>query len=431
MFLNIGRGRSLWGLVFVGLMMLPAPTFGIFALVPAERVREIPVTRLLTNLDRNAAGLSPAERARAVGRVHLLASLRSTTNLPVYATKPYLVAEGRIDDCTALDGWLEVARFGPFAPPVMPSASARCEERVTSLEPRPEVPRSASPERPDPDAHLAAALSAYTQAKQLDPSNLRTRVALAFVYDRHDLRVPALEELRFVAGEGLRRIPPPASGQSALADWETHVVVSEGAQHLAQLASSQADTQLARAVRVRLDAVPPTITVTPIFVPLSASVTFEAAIDRQSTVVFDFSGQGLPIQAGWLTPRAAWLVWDPQGRGEISGGFQLFGSVTWMAFWDNGFRALGTLDDDGDGRLTGDELKGLALWHDVNTNGRSERGEVVPLSAHGIVALHYAHVRLGEDAWMSVRGVTLVDGSSRPLYDWIVRAAAPLRSDSF
>ncbi|MFN9161368.1 MAG: hypothetical protein ACK6DM_01465 [Alphaproteobacteria bacterium] len=49
------------------LFVSPAPA--MFAMVPAERVDEVPVERLLANLERNAQKLSEAERWRADGRV--------------------------------------------------------------------------------------------------------------------------------------------------------------------------------------------------------------------------------------------------------------------------------------------------------------------------------------------------------------------------
>ena len=45
----------------------------------------------------------------------------------------------------------------------------------------------------------------------------------------------------------------------------------------------------------------------------------------------------------------------------------MFGSVTWWLFFSDGYRALDTLDDNRDGRLTGSELSGIAVWFDRNT----------------------------------------------------------------
>ena len=50
-------------------------------------------------------------------------------------------------------------------------------------------------------------------------------------------------------------------------------------------------------------------------------------------------------------------------------GLQLFGSVTWWLFWEDGYAPLAALDDNHDGRLEGAELKGIAIWFDRNGNG--------------------------------------------------------------
>ena len=174
-------------------------------------------------------------------------------------------------------------------------------------------------------------------------------------------------------------------------------------------------------LKARLDAAPPAIYVTPIVVPLTANTSFQNLIDLQSPVSFDYSGQGLKLKAGWLKPGAAWLVWDPKEQQKITSGFQLFGSVTWVSSWDNGYLALGSLDDDGDGRIAGEELAGLALWQDLNQNGVSDAGEVRPVRDFDVVSLNYDHARVTKDFWESSAGVTFGSGETRPTYDWQIR----------
>lgn len=120
--------------------------------------------------------------------------------------------------------------------------------------------------------------------------------------------------------------------------------------------------------------------------------------DTQSWVIWKASGTH-PL-----------LVYDPEGRGAIKDGSQLFGNYTFRGtdkapadktaherLWDNGYQALASLDRNGDGFLTDsilsmlfperNELRGLALWFDVNRNGVSEPGEVRPLSSIGVTKL--------------------------------------------
>ena len=79
-----------------------------------------------------------------------------------------------------------------------------------------------------------------------------------------------------------------------------------------------------------------------------------------------------------------------------------------------------SLDDNGDGKLTGRELSGLAIWHDRNTNGVADPGEVRPVTSWGIVALSCARILSEDDpttaAW-SPGGVTFADGRTRATCD--------------
>jgi hypothetical protein len=95
----------------------------------------------------------------------------------------------------------------------------------------------------------------------------------------------------------------------------------------------------------------------------------------------------------------------------------MFGNVTFWCFWENGYAALRSLDDNGDGQLTAKELNHLALWHDVDGNGRVDPGEVQPLTAYGIVAIscrYESDVADGEPFLFSPTGVTFADGETRP-----------------
>ena len=159
--------------------------------------------------------------------------------------------------------------------------------------------------------------------------------------------------------------------------------------------------------------------VTPILIPLDNS-PFEKLVDARATVAFDLDGSGLQRQWGWITPHAAWLVYDATATGKITSGLQMFGSVTFLIFWRDGYQALGALDDNNDGVLRGNELRGLALWRDVNGNGISDPGEVRPVGDYGIQSLDCGSEWVGPDLRRSANGVRFEDGSIRPSYDWLV-----------
>jgi len=164
----------------------------------------------------------------------------------------------------------------------------------------------------------------------------------------------------------------------------------------------------------------PRVAITPLIFPISRSCPFSDLVSSHS-VLFDMNGDGIKERWQWVTPKACFLVWDGGRTGQVNSGLQLFGSVTWWMFWRNGYEALAGLDDDGDGWLEGKELDGISVWHDKNTNGVSEQGEVLPLSHFGIVRISVkATNRVGE-LLFNPRGIQLSDGTFLPTYDWVSR----------
>jgi hypothetical protein len=159
--------------------------------------------------------------------------------------------------------------------------------------------------------------------------------------------------------------------------------------------------------------------ITPILISLQAGSGLDELVDTNAQVAFDLDGTGLPTKWGWITPKAAWLVYDPEGSGRITSGLQMFGNVTFWIFWRNGYEALGALDDNGDGVLSGVELEGLALWNDRNGNGASDPGEVIPIQAFGITSISCGSQRHACGFEWNPAGVQLGDGTTRASYDWI------------
>jgi hypothetical protein len=159
--------------------------------------------------------------------------------------------------------------------------------------------------------------------------------------------------------------------------------------------------------------------ITPILVPVGAETGLEELVNADAEVTFDLDGSGLPRQWGWITPKAAWLVFDADGQGQITSALQMFGNVTFWIFWRDGYEALRSLDDDEDGSLRGAELRRIALWHDRNDNGVSEPGEVRPVAEWGITAISCASESHSAGITWCPRGVTFANGETRPTYDWI------------
>ena len=96
--------------------------------------------------------------------------------------------------------------------------------------------------------------------------------------------------------------------------------------------------------------------------------------------------------------------------------------MSWRLFFETGYEALAALDDNGDGKLADEELKGLAVWFDRDGNGVSDPGEVVAVEKLGIVGLSCRQDGESEGCPMSSRGMELADGRVLPTYDWIAEA---------
>ncbi len=83
------------------------------------------------------------------------------------------------------------------------------------------------------------------------------------------------------------------------------------------------------------------------------------------------------------------LVYDPENTKSITSPKQLFGDNTFGKKWENGYKALASLDKNKDNKISNKELKGLALWFDENQDGISQKAEIKTLKEVNIKALYY------------------------------------------
>jgi len=137
------------------------------------------------------------------------------------------------------------------------------------------------------------------------------------------------------------------------------------------------------------------------------------------------------------------LVWDPEHRGIIRHASQLFGHWTFGGQrvaaldatgagtigrrWRDGYEALSTLDQNGDGEVSGPELAELGLWFDANRDGVSQPGEVKTLVETGVSRLFYTpdrtddrgHIFASRGFERVVEGRPQIGGS----VDWFVERA--------
>lgn len=397
------RARVLALSVWAG---LTASALAIPYVPPPQPIYEAPIDRALENVAA-MEGLEPAHREQLLGRLNLLAYARNDGDFAYLREDNRFNEAGGVACSQAPRGMPEPVVGGPVFGP-----DERCAQVDFQLGPQNELPADVT-ENVSHDAvlRLQTARQHYIRAVRHDPRNLRARLGLAYAYDRMQQRNFARRELREILKRGLPRL------RAAQSDWEDHAVLTEAAAHLEHLATTERDRSRMQRLRERLEASQPIIYVTPIVVPMRDS-PFDAMIAPNAPVAFDFAGTGDARAQGWLTPDAAWLVWDPEWRGQVRSGFDMIGQRTWAVFWRDGFEALRALDDNRDGELTGAELGGLALWRDANSNGVSEPGEVLPVQVHGIAGLAVRAERTRRDLLTAPDGVRFDDGHTRPLYDW-------------
>jgi len=384
---------------------LAATTAAIPYIPPPQPIYEAPIDRALENVAA-MEGLEPAQREQLLGRLNLLAYARNDGAFAYLREGDQLNEAGSVLCSEAPRGMRGEQTEQTFA------ADERCAQFSFQLGPGPELPEGAvEVDNDGAAARLEAARTHYSEALRLAPNNLRARLGYAYVLDRLGRLSDARRELRSIVKRGLPRLGAPQS------DWEDHAVLTEAAAHLAHLATSRSDRARMQRLRARLEASQPIMYVTPIVAPLT-DAPFDQLIDENSDVAFDFAGTGDRRAQGWLTPDAAWLVWDPEWRGEVRSGFDMIGQRTWSVFWSDGFEALRALDDNRDGELTGGELGGLSLWRDENRNGVSDPGEVAPVNVHGIAAISVRGDPVRPGLITAPAGVRFEDGRTRPLYDW-------------
>lgn len=372
-----------------GLAACLAGSISLSAIFMTPEVRQVPVARLLDNLERKLK-----EEPQNVGTIVNIARLHAMA----YALKSEEVPATAIAKAQT-----ETVYYPPgsgVAPPAVKEAVSREHAARASR-------------------HLADAIRHYEVALALDPDNLTARLGHGWVLQQSGDTRGAMAEYRAVVKSGwateqnVKRLMP---GQ--------RLFTQEAISYLLPLLDASADASEIAELRARqqsIESKPRAIT--PIAIPLADDLPARALLDPRARVQFDADGSALAREWTWITPRAGWLVYDAEGKGAIDSALQLFGNVTFWLFWENGYEALAALDDNGDGELAGREVDKLAIWHDRNSNGRPERGEVLPVAAHGIVALSCAYLS-GDGrlhAAVSPRGARLSDGRTRPTYDLILR----------
>lgn len=122
-------------------------------------------------------------------------------------------------------------------------------------------------------------------------------------------------------------------------------------------------------------------------------------IKRDEGFKIDITGDGDEEHLReWFAPTEGILIDVKSKEGEedykdgIITGHHLMGDQGGQ--YTDGFDKLETYDDNDDGKISGDELKGLYIWIDANSNLVIDEGEEHELDDYNIVALSTAHDNL-------------------------------------
>ena len=144
-------------------------------------------------------------------------------------------------------------------------------------------------------------------------------------------------------------------------------------------------------------------------------------LQRNGSIPFDFDADGRKELWNWIQPEAGFLVWlgTSSLRTEIKDGSQLMGNHAFQMLWRNGFEPLVGLDDDQNRFLEGSELTGLGVWFDLNSNGKSEQGELISVQQLEIVAIATRPTGTMEGLLTNQQGIRFLSGESLPTWDWL------------
>ena len=378
-------------LVAAGALVLVVLVARLGAIMIGLDVRKVPVDRLLANLERLAKEdpLNPQTQVN-LARLHVMA----------YALKQdaFDAVVRRSDDKIEL----------PYFPPggglpqtVRPAPTPDHEARAAD--------------------HLKRAIQHYDSALTLGADNMTALLGRGWARKEAGDRAGAIADLRRAIA-----VSWPEESKIKTLMVNQRFITDEAIGYLVPLLDPQRDAAEIADVRAKqTDLKNRPRAITPIAVPLDDDADVSSIVDSRARVRFDADGSALDREWTWISSRAGWLVYDHEGRGRITSALQLFGNVTFWLFWSNGYQPMAALDDDGNGRLQGHELRHLAIWHDINGNGRSDESEVAPLAAHGIAALSFDYLEGDGEriAAFAPRGITLCDGRTRPTYDIILRHA--------
>ena len=416
---------------------------------------QAPVDRLLRKAqDYRDAHPADADANYTLARIHYLTFSNGALNIPSLPTPEddpkqavpedwmigYDLYEARQKHASELAA-KDLQERNPKAPAItFEEARGRrareLEER--NWRPKGDLPASAM------EAHAAAASAGFREAIRLNPKNGLYPLGLAclaeefadWIGSRKLSGVPP--ELRGLTHAAARALYSQAFRLAIAGDASLPNLPPSGIASLVSAEAGGAYIRLAERDHARLNPGEkaslaelklgisklkriPIGAITPIIFSLNPAAHIDSLLAKRKRVSFDLRGYGKRGVWPWVSPGTAILVWDPQSRGVITSARQLFGSYSFEIFRRNGFEALEALDDNEDGVLSGGELSGIRVWIDADGEGICHPGDVHDLSEFGIMSIAVHPTSYEGPHPANAEGITLQDGISLPMWDWVVK----------
>ncbi|HEY9683936.1 MAG TPA: tetratricopeptide repeat protein [Oculatellaceae cyanobacterium] len=353
---------------------------------------DVPVDRLVTNLEKYESKLLPAlqnkERARIEFQIGRLYSMS-------FATKSDQAKESQSTPTKGQEAPQVYFGYGPEHHQLPVAAPTSAQNESWS------------------HGQLTKAIAHLRNSVELDPSLIGARFGLAWCLDQQGEKGPARELYRTVFDEAYIK-------ECGKTGFSGRCLTKECGEYLIKLLNPSSDSKEIAEIQAKMKKANENFRkVTPILIPLTKNARLSELI-QQKPVVFALDGQQPRKHKTWITPKAGWLIFDPAGTRQVYSGVQLIGEVTFWIFWNDGYEVLRALDDDGNGFVSGDELSGLAVWQDLNCDGVAQTDEVLALSSLKIKSLNYRCDYKGRDYLKCSNGVVLEDGIVLPTFDvWI------------
>ncbi len=320
----------------------------------------------------------------------------------------------------------------------------KIQQKLAELKQANWTPRPLSEE--DLNHHVASALNAFNQTIKLDASHALALHGLASLKEQHlsyldETKAQSLKEMepldisdllenyymahKYAFAQDKKLETKPMRGIGTLVSFEAGNAYLRIYKNMTDRTTFKQKyrASIVRSNIYKIKQLPPSRTITPIIFSMENNASFSDLLSSTKVVQFDLSGYGAGHLWPWIKPSTSILVYDPDGHGRTTSARQMFGNYTFEIPFDNGYQALSILDDDGNRELTGSELSAIAAWNDINSNGVSDPGEVIPVKDLGISGIS-VDFRTRSDRFLGHQtGLRLEGGSTLPTWDWLVAPA--------